>query len=87
MEDDKFVDNIKTKIERMAGREIDLSIDEQSENPVMLDMNTPVPRVVLGEQVLKFPGMARMAIEYVVACIKEERPLNPLEFQMLLRRN
>jgi hypothetical protein len=87
MEDENFVANMKAKIERLIGREIDLSIDAQSENPVMLDMNSQVPRVVFGDQVLKFPGMARMAIEYVVACIKEERPLHPLEFQMLLRRN
>jgi hypothetical protein len=50
-------------------------------------MNLPVPKVVFGGQILKYPGLARMAVEYTAACIKEERALEPLEFQLLLRRN
>lgn len=87
MEDEQFVANMKEKIERLVGREIDLEVDPESENPVMLDMNLPIPKVVFGAQILEYPGLARMAVEYTAACIKEERALEPLEFQLLLRRN
>ena len=87
MDDEQFIANMKEKIERLVGREIELEVDPESENPVVLDMNLPVPKVVFGAQILEYPGLARMAVEYTAACIKEERALEPLEFQLLLRRN
>jgi hypothetical protein len=87
MEDEEFLARTKEKIERLAGREIELTLDQESENPVALDITAPVPRVVLAASVLEYPGLVRMAVEYVVACIRKERTLEPLEFQLLLRRN
>jgi hypothetical protein len=87
MEDAQFIEQIKAKIERLVGRPIELGVDKDAENPVALDMSSPTPKVMLGPQVVQFPGLTRMAIEYVVACIRKEQPLDPLEFQMLLRRN
>ena len=87
MEDEEFITNIKRKIEHLVGREIELEVDQEAENPVVLDIDAPIPKVMFGGQILKYPGLARMAIEYVAACIKEERALQPMEFQLLLRRN
>jgi hypothetical protein len=87
MEDEQFFDGIKEKIERLVQREVELELDPEAENPVVLDIHSAVPKVTLGGQVLEYPGLARMVVEYVAACIKEERALEPLEFQLLLRRN
>ena len=78
MEDEEFISNIRKKIEYLAGREIELEVDQEAENPVVLDINAPVPKVVFGGQIMKYPGLARMAVEYVTACIKEERPLQKI---------
>ena len=87
MDDEEFARRIKEKIEHLTAREVDLVVDSEGVDSVAVEMTTATLRVVIGAQLLKHAGLVRMAIEYVVACIKKGRELQPLEFQMLLRRN
>ncbi len=87
MNDEQFLQKIREKIARLTEREVQVVIDESSEGSVSVEMGAPVPRVVLSPQVVEYPGLARMSIEYAVACIQRGHELNVLEFHMLLRRN
>jgi hypothetical protein len=87
MDDEEFVRRIKEKIQRLTAREVDLVVDPEAADSVVLEMNEDTLRVVMGADLLKHAGLVRMAIEYVVACVKEGRELQPLEFQLRLRRN
>ncbi|MEE8465823.1 MAG: hypothetical protein V3S68_05045 [Dehalococcoidia bacterium] len=87
MEDDIFVDRIREKIERMTGRQVELRIDEEDRGQIGVELHGEMPVVTLGVNVLEYSGFARMGIEYAVACIREERAINPVEFHVLLARN
>ena len=87
MDDEEFVRHIKEKIERLTDREVEVVVDSEASDSVALEMTASTLRVVLGARVLQHAGLVRMAIEYVVACIRKGRELQPLEFQLLLRRN
>ena len=87
MEDDLFVTRIQEKVERMTGGGIELEIDEEEVNQLHVEFNREVPRVVLGANVMEYSGFARMGIEYAVASIREKRPIEVIEFHMLLARN
>ena len=50
-------------------------------------MDGELPLVIMGNHALEYTGFARMGIEYAVACIRKERPIEPMEFHMLLARN
>ena len=87
MDDNKFLDRLQAKIERLTGKAISLVIDESEVNKLEVDLEGLIPRVVLGSAVLKYPGFARMSIEYAVASIRQGRRMNTLEFHMVLGRN
>ena len=87
MDDQKFLDGIKGKIERLTDTEIQLQVDGAQKNQIKVEFGGPVPEVSLGSNVLQYPGFARMAIEYAVASIRERRELGLLEFHILLARN
>ena len=87
MDDQEFLNRIRAKIERLAGREIGLHMDPLGQVPDKGEFTSSVPQVALGSDVLNYPGFARMAIEYVVAALREDRELGTLEFHMLLARN
>ncbi|HAA95067.1 MAG: hypothetical protein FI717_05875 [SAR202 cluster bacterium] len=87
MEDQVFVNQIKEKIERMSGRPVELHIDEGEADQIEVELQGDVPVVILGNNVLEYSGLARMGIEYAVACIREERAIEQVEFQVLLARN
>ena len=78
---------MKAKIERLTVVEIELSLDANNKTEIKVAFEQAVPEVTLGSSVLQYPGFARMAVEYVVASIRERRELGPLEFHMLLARN
>jgi len=42
---------------------------------------------VLGANIFQYAGFARMCVEYAVASIKKDRPIDVLEFHLLLARN
>lgn len=87
MEDLEFVDRIREKIERLTDRRVELRIDEEDSSQIGVELNGDQPVVILGNHVLEYSGFARMGIEYAVACIREERAIEPLEFHVLLARN
>lgn len=88
MDDQEFLKKVRDKIARLAGRDVELIIDPALEDgTVTVETGGPVPIVRLTPKVLEFAGLARMTIEYAVACIREGRQIDMLEFQALLRRN
>lgn len=87
MEDHEFIDQIREKIERMSGRQVELRIDEEDSAQIGVELNGELPLVILGNNVMEYSGFARMGIEYAVACIREERAIEPVEFHVLLARN
>lgn len=87
MEDVEFVERIREKIERMSGRQIELRIDAEDSSQLGVELNGDMPLVILGDNVMEYSGFARMGIEYAVACIREERAIDRVEFHVLLARN
>ena len=87
MEDHEFVERIQEKIERLTGRDVELRIDEEDAGKIAVELHGDLPLVILGSNALEYSGFARMGIEYAVACIREERALDPVEFHVLLARN
>ena len=87
MENEEFIRRLQDKIERLTERTIDLRIDEDEANQLQIEWESEVPRVVLGSNVYKYSGFARMCVEYSVAAIREQRNIDTLEFHLLLARN
>ena len=87
MEDHEFVGRIQEKIERSTGRQVELRVDEEDASKIGVELHGDLPLVILGNNVLEYSGFARMGMEYAVACIREERAIDPVEFHVLLARN
>ena len=87
MEDDEFVARIHRKIERMTQRAVEVQVDREELNQLQVDLHREVPLVVVGSNVLRYSGFARMCIEYAVESIKQQRTIDTLEFHLLLARN
>ena len=87
VEDQQFVERIQEKIERLTGRQIELRIDDEDASKIGVELHGDLPLVILGNNVLEYSGFARMGIEYAVACIREQRAIDPVEFHVLLARN
>ena len=87
MEDDEFLDRIQRKIQRLTQKRIELKLDHEDANQLLVELEREVPLVILGSNVLHFSGFARMCVEYVVESIRLHRPLDLLEFHLLLARN
>ena len=87
MEDEEFIRRIQEKIERLTETSVELDIDRDDPNGFQVDFQREVPRVVLGANVYQYSGFARMCVEYAVASIRRQRPIEMLEFHLLLARN
>ena len=87
MDDQQFVQSIAEKIERLTGRRVELEIDQQDASKLMVEFDRETPLVVLGTNIFQYAGFARMCIEYATASIQRERPIEILEFHLLLARN
>jgi hypothetical protein len=87
VENEEFIQRIREKIERLTERSIDLRIDHEDANQLQIELEPEVPQVVLGSNVYKYSGFARMCVEYSVASIRERRNIDTLEFHLLLARN
>jgi hypothetical protein len=87
LDDQRFVRRIHEKIERLAGRSVELRIDQQEANQLKVELDREVPLVVLGANVLRYAGFARMCVEYAVASVQRQRHIDMLEFHLLLARN
>lgn len=87
MDDQKFLERIKAKIESAAGAEIRLLVDNVDKNATNVELDGEVPEVILGSNALLYSGFARICIEYAVASIRRGKKLGMLEFHILLARN
>lgn len=87
MDNDEFIQRLREKIERLTEGPIDLQIDLEDLNRMQIELGPEVPRVILGANIYKYSGFARMCVEYAVASIRERRDIEPLEFHLLLARN
>ena len=87
MEDAEFTRRIQEKIERLTETSIDLRIDHDEPSQFQVEFQREVPQVVLGANVYEYSGFARMCVEYAVASIRRQRPIEMLEFHLLLARN
>ena len=90
MDDAEFLTNIKAKISRKSGREVDVRLGlNMGDFDLVMDMESPVPIVVLPPIVMRpgYSGVARMAVEYAVGSLRAGKLLDGWEFTMLMRRN
>lgn len=87
MDDEEFLTQVQRKIERLSGREIKFILDDENELSISVDWSREPPRVSMSTAILKYPGLARMGIEYAVASLRAGRLISPEEFEVLLRRN
>ena len=87
MDDKEFLKRMKAKIETMAGRPVSMVVDRTKADRLEVEPVGQEPKVVVGDAVLKYPGFARMCIEYAVASIRRGRRISALEFHMVLGRN
>ncbi len=87
MEDERFLERIHQKIERLTGHSIQLEIDQEETNQLKVEFEREVPLVVLGANIFQYSGFARMCVEYAVESIRQQRPIDVLEFHLLLARN
>ncbi len=71
----------------MTGRSIQLEIDQEETNQLKVEFHREVPLVVLGANIFQYSGFARMCVEYAVESIRQQRPIDVLEFHLLLARN
>lgn len=87
MDDEQFVVSIAEKIERLAGCRVELQIDQHDARKMQVELERETPLVVLGTNIFQYAGFARMCIEYAAASIQLQRPIELLEFHLLLARN
>jgi hypothetical protein len=87
MDDDSFLEEVRSKIERLTGQRVELALDAEHELDIGVDWSQDPPRVILSEAILAYPGLARMGIEYAVACLRAGHLIDVEEFEVILRRN
>jgi len=87
MEDNQLVQRLHDKIERLTEGRIDLEIDREDGSQLRVELERETPLVVLGFNIFEFSGFARMCVEYAVESIRKQRPIEILEFHLLLARN
>ena len=87
MDNEEFFSRLHEKIERLTQRSVELRIDEDDPSQLRVDLGQEVPQVILGSHVYEYSGFARMCVEYAVESIRQQRPIEALEFHMLLARN
>ncbi len=87
MENNTFVTRLHNKLERITNRDVDVSVNDEDPNYLEVDLETTVPKVVLGRNIYEYPGFARMCLEYAAASINKGRHIGELEFHLVLARN
>jgi hypothetical protein len=87
MDDQEFVHRIQQKIERLTNRSIELRIDRVEDSQLRVELDREIPLVVLGSNIFRYSGFARMGVEYAVASIQRQKEIDALEFHLLLARN
>ncbi len=87
MDDQQFLLRVGEKIKRLTGRQVELRVDDDDANKLQVELEREIPLVVVGANIYEYAGFARMCIEYAAASIQRQRPIDVLEFHLLLARN
>lgn len=87
MDDAEFLRRLQERIERSAGENIELVVDYDHPGRVAVDFSGARPKVILGAHALKYPGLARMFMQYAMLALRQRRPIQEQEFLLFLRRN
>lgn len=87
MDDAEFLRRMRQRLQESAGIPVNLELSEEERSRVAVDFYQPIPRVVMGADALKYPGMARMFMQYAMLCLRERREVPQREFLLFLRRN
>ncbi|MCS7207611.1 MAG: hypothetical protein NZ951_06760 [Dehalococcoidia bacterium] len=87
MDDAEFLRRLQERIERSTGRSIALEVDYDHPGRIAVELDKPIPRVVIGSHALKYPGLARMFMQYAILALRRGRPVEEQEFLLYLRRN
>lgn len=86
MEDKEFLRRMKERIEASVDTSIELELSDEP-RAFSIDFSRVVPLVVMGSDVLEYPGRARMLMQYAILCLRERRAVEEGEFILYLRRN
>lgn len=87
MEDSEFLRRMQQRIEASAGVSVDLELSDGRAGSIEVELTHAVPRVVMGTDALKYPGLARMFMQYAILCLRQGQKIPTFEFLMFLRRN
>ena len=87
MEDSEFLRRMQQRIEASAGLAVDLELSDGRAGSIEVELSQAVPRIVMGADALKYPGLARMFMQYAILCLRQGRKVATFEFLMFLRRN
>ncbi|GBD10706.1 hypothetical protein HRbin23_00351 [bacterium HR23] len=87
MDDAEFLRRLQERIERSTGEAIELVVDYDHPGRVAVDLESPRPKVIVGSDALKYPGLARMFMQYAILALRQRRPVEEQEFLLYLRRN
>jgi hypothetical protein len=87
MDDAEFLRRLQERIEGAVGEAIELVVDHEEPGRVEVEIEGPRPRVVIGSDALKYPGLARMFMQYAILALRLRRPPDEQEFLLFLRRN
>ncbi len=87
MEEKSFISEIQKKIQSLTGKTINLELVSEDQWLLELEFEDDNIIVRVGNGILKYPGFARMVVEYTVAVIRKGSLLSQLEFNLILQRN
>lgn len=87
MDDTEFLQRLKERIESSTDVTVEVDLDTDDPCNVSVDFTSAVPRVIVGADALKYPGLARMLMQYAILCLKTGRVAPQEEFLAFLRRN
>lgn len=87
MDDTEFLQRLKERIESSTAVTVEVDLDTEDPCNVSVDFTAAVPRVIVGADALKYPGLARMLMQYAILCLKTGRVAPQEEFLAFLRRN
>ena len=87
MEQEPFLRAIQKKIRNLTGKNISLHLVSDEQWLLELQFQDDNIVICVGNGILKYPGFARMVVEYSVAVIRKGSLLSQLEFNLVLQRN
>ena len=86
MDDSQFLAGIERRIEESVGAPVRVELDHDDRKGIAVEFSEP-PRIVMGADVLTYPGLARTFIQYAIVCLREGRTVSQDEFHLFLQRN